>query len=208
MQSIETSDNLTSSKSSTPIRAAGIRDNLCRFVAGPVAGRPQWCWRVLETINMVPESSGCYAIYVGGVLAYIGSSCNLRSRLMQHGFRMVRNRKKSPPRWGDNAALTVKICLSRRYGDWLMREARLIRRLKPRDNKSAREFKSIPPPNDRFLHGVLVTCERTGVTMPHHCVPDAKHLLGVVRIMNKSGCFECRGGKHTITPIIKEATNA
>lgn len=67
-----------------------------------------------------------YALYVNGVLAYIGSTENFARRWRQHQFG-----KRLFTPWSDDDRLSVKIKESNRTGDWLMREYRLIRRLNP-----------------------------------------------------------------------------
>jgi excinuclease UvrABC nuclease subunit len=83
----------------------------------------------------VPREPGVYAIYVDRVLVYIGQSSNLFHRLCSHDidFSRYSNRVETP--WGDGFSVQCKYRLSSKYGDWLMREARLIKRLQPSGNK-------------------------------------------------------------------------
>ncbi len=95
-------------------------------------------WRVVDGRKDLPEA-GVYAIYRTGSLVYIGSSSQLSVRLQPY-FRV---------RHQDVPLVTVKVAPSRRAVDWLMREYRLIRRLRPVDNrthasgKRARRFESV-----------------------------------------------------------------
>jgi excinuclease UvrABC nuclease subunit len=85
----------------------------------------------------LPRVSACYAVYFNGVLQYIGSTVDLRNRFSEHAFRYGYARCMRTP-WGDvdaETVVTVKYRPSRKYGDWLMVEARLIRRLQPAYNK-------------------------------------------------------------------------
>jgi len=66
---------------------------------------------------------GVYAIFIDNQLKYIGSSGNLASRLLAH--------KRFYPIGHE---ITIKISHSRMAGDWLMREYRLIKRLRPMFN--------------------------------------------------------------------------
>lgn len=84
-----------------------------------------------ETTNDVPKLPGVYVIFVDKILYYIGSSNNLYTR-MRTSFQQ---KNGSPLR---ESTITVKYVITRRYGDWLMREARLIRRLNPSMNVLSR----------------------------------------------------------------------
>lgn len=102
-------------------------------------------WKPLNVIpddaredgDIVPEVGACYAIYLDGELAYIGSTANLRARMGEHGFHYARYAHKIVTRWGRFDRVHVKYKAFRRFGEWLMVEARLIRRLSPPFNKRA-----------------------------------------------------------------------
>src|SRR5690242_8942280 len=70
--------------------------------------------------------AGVYAIFQADRLLYIGSSINIRSRIWAH---------LATARFIGVKGLSVKYKKSQRYGDWLMTEARLLKRLRPRLNK-------------------------------------------------------------------------
>lgn len=72
------------------------------------------------------DAPAVYAIYDGSKLVYIGSTTGLRYRLKAHRTGILR--KLQNPQ--------IKYSFTKHYGDWLMREARLIRRLKPQFNSS------------------------------------------------------------------------
>jgi len=78
---------------------------------------------------------GVYAIYGDGVLLYVGSSENLKTRLHSHKFEWVHySTSVMHPEWGWFKSGHIKYSYSVRAGDWLMREHRLIKRLKPPKN--------------------------------------------------------------------------
>lgn len=85
-------------------------------------------WRA-ATPAEVHQTGGCYAIFDGTQLVYIGSAVDLRKRLSNQGIiaRMPRPHAKL----GSIPRPRLKITGSKRWGDWLTREARLIRRLRP-----------------------------------------------------------------------------
>lgn len=100
-----------------------------------------FAWRIVQR-GAIPSGPGVYAVYVRGELVYVGSSSDLRSRARLY-FRKARpvlnydEHDDRPPfetPWGhrhDGRDVVVKVKASRRYADWLMIEARLIRRLRP-----------------------------------------------------------------------------
>lgn len=83
----------------------------------------------------VPQEPGVYAIYIDRVLVYIGQSTNLFQRLCSYNINFARYSDSIETPWGNGFKVHCKYSLSSRYGDWLMREARLIRRLQPSGNK-------------------------------------------------------------------------
>jgi excinuclease UvrABC nuclease subunit len=85
----------------------------------------------------LPRVSCCYVIYLDGRLKYIGSTNDLRNRFSGHAFRYGYGRNIHTP-WGDfsdDIKFIIKYKPSKKYGDWLMIEARLIRKLRPEYNK-------------------------------------------------------------------------
>ena len=79
---------------------------------------------------------GVYVICIGGRVAYIGQSNDLRSRLRSHKITALPGVVARTP-WGKfrYPHITVRVRASSRTGDWLMRECRLIRRLRSRFNR-------------------------------------------------------------------------
>lgn len=83
------------------------------------------------------SSPCCYVIYFDSQPIYIGSTNNLRARFLGHSFRYGYAKVVMTP-WGDfdsRMKITIKYRPSKKYGDWLMIEARLIMRLQPIFNK-------------------------------------------------------------------------
>jgi hypothetical protein len=80
----------------------------------------------------LPIRPACYAIYLNGSLRYIGQTANLRKRIAGHGIELARYSDSIMTKeWGQFKACTIKANFGVRYGDWAMRELRLIRRLQP-----------------------------------------------------------------------------
>jgi excinuclease UvrABC nuclease subunit len=86
------------------------------------------------TPGRVPPAPGLYALFSGEQLLYLGSSVNLRDRLTDHG--VGRSWKRPPGRFTAVRRLRVRIALEPRRGRWLMREWRLIDRLRPPMNSA------------------------------------------------------------------------
>lgn len=107
--------------------------NYARRAAAPFG------WRVIVVRDAIP-AAGCYAIYHDGELVYIGSSARLTNRIATYLNPKPRATRRpvinsGARQRGAVASVVVKVKPSRRAGDWLMREYRLILRLKPRDNR-------------------------------------------------------------------------
>lgn len=108
-------------------------------IAQRTTGRAPFAWEWADEDNRnFPDVPACYAIYIDGEVAYVGQSFRLSSRLSSYHIHVnlfgVRADDWWVTPWGKFAHVRIKFKRSRRYGDWLMREARLIRRLKPRFN--------------------------------------------------------------------------
>ena len=83
----------------------------------------------------IPEVSCVYAFYFDNELVYIGSTVNLKKRLNSYRFRISFGRIVT--NWGrfdKDTKIEVKFKCSKKYGYWLMLEARLIKRLQPKFN--------------------------------------------------------------------------
>lgn len=75
----------------------------------------------LENAFHLPSLPCCYVIFsAAGSVLYVGQTTNLRNR-----FRTHRQGKAFP------AGSYFKARFGERYGDWAMRELRLIKRLRP-----------------------------------------------------------------------------
>lgn len=91
-----------------------------------------------------PAEPACYAVIVptgsGSRVVYVGQTNNLRLRICQHGIKVRGYSDVSPVStpWGSWRGVTVKAHFGVRYGDWAMRELRLIRRLNPWFNRRGR----------------------------------------------------------------------
>ncbi len=100
-----------------------------------------WFWlNSLHIPNVrLPEAPGVYVFLSGRHVDYVGSSGNLANRLRSYRFQIdqdISAQVYTP--WcneNPNTRLICKFRLSRRYGDWLSEEARLIWKLKPMYNK-------------------------------------------------------------------------
>lgn len=74
-----------------------------------------------------------YCVQIDGITVYVGSTRQFRTRFCEHKFRNGYENNIHLP-WcsiANTHKLTVKVGFTKRYGDWVMRELRLIRRLKP-----------------------------------------------------------------------------
>ena len=91
----------------------------------------------------VESRAGCYVVFLDDSAVYVGQSFNLRRRI--DGYRcenhpgiaeMSKGFVRTP--WGDFpwrfGQITLKVKYTRRFGEQLMLEARLIRRLHPTCN--------------------------------------------------------------------------
>lgn len=86
---------------------------------------------------IVAPRCGCvYVIYLDNELVYIGSTNNMFSRITRHVITQSFETHQIATPWGNGTRLTIKYKKSRRFGDWLMDEVRLIRRLRPRGNRA------------------------------------------------------------------------
>lgn len=77
---------------------------------------------------------GCYVVYLDGIIRYVGQSTNVQKRILSHRIRVGYSSCYLTP-WGEADTVIVKVRYSERYGDWAMRELRLIRWFNPAGNK-------------------------------------------------------------------------
>ena len=95
----------------------------------------RWKRYDFDAFRRLPREAGVYAIYLDGVLSYVGESINIQERFWMHNIRWGYACNIISP-WGrDHKSVFVKVSVSARYGDWAMRELRLIRRLLPPFNR-------------------------------------------------------------------------
>lgn len=93
-------------------------------------------WVSINLMNertKLPSIPCCYALFFNGKLKYIGSSNNLRNRFSGHSIRYGYSKNIITP-WGDfpdKTKIILKYKQTKKYGYWLMLEARLIMRLQP-----------------------------------------------------------------------------
>ena len=96
------------------------------------AGKQKWLgyWSPWQPIEMPPVPA-CYVIQLDGKTIYVGQTLNLRSRFYAHGIKPIGEGYKTA--WGRLSGdfLGLKVKLGSKYGDWAMREARLVKRLQP-----------------------------------------------------------------------------
>lgn len=100
-----------------------------------------WCHVDPYRTRPLHRLAGVYAIYINGTLVYVGQSVDIPGRLRSHGIKWKRRHGKIMLHtrwtgWVSGARIGVKVRASAAYGDWLMREARLIRRLRPAFNRT------------------------------------------------------------------------
>lgn len=94
-------------------------------------GRGRWT----KTPNdRIPSIGGTYAVFSAGKLLYIGSAANVRGRLQDHGIGGKWGRLVCA--FGPMDSITVRVAVDLKFGRWLMREARLVRRLQPPMNRT------------------------------------------------------------------------
>lgn len=91
-------------------------------------------WKLFRLPAVLPRAPGVYAVYLDGALTYIGQTVDLRNRMSEHDIRHGYAQNIITP-WGDAKDVVLKVGTSRKYGDWAMRELRLIRRLRPSGNR-------------------------------------------------------------------------
>lgn len=94
--------------------------------------------------HTIEARPGCYVIYLGGRLVYVGQSENVKRRIK--GYRCVNRRGAEdmrdghtnspwgPAHWRDGG-LRGKVRNAARFGEQLMTEARLIYRIRPPFNR-------------------------------------------------------------------------
>ena len=92
----------------------------------------------------IPKNPGVYCIYFQNIqmlksgkkhkIIYIGSSSKIRYRLEFYGFQLMYSNWSYKSKFGIGNFF-IKYKISKKYGDWLMDEVRLIRKIQPKFNK-------------------------------------------------------------------------
>jgi hypothetical protein len=98
---------------------------------------PDWDgsrWVSFDGWVILPHQPACYVIYLDGELSYIGQTTDLSKRIAGHGIRIGYGSGYITNDWGYYDNVVIKARFSTRFGDWAMRELRLIARLQPRLN--------------------------------------------------------------------------
>lgn len=95
-------------------------------------GGSNWV-RFVYNDDVLPHLPGVYVVYIKGRLTYIGQSADIAKRVRSYALRMSYGANWFTP-WGQTPEVIIKCRFAKEYGDWTMREAQLIRRLKPPQN--------------------------------------------------------------------------
>ena len=99
-------------------------------------------WRGSRWVSFTPDDTNvpplpaCYVVYLDGKLSYIGQTTDLRRMWLNHKIEICRYSRAVQTPWGRHVDVLFKVRFSTRYGDWAMREQRLIMRLQPPMNCS------------------------------------------------------------------------
>lgn len=112
-----------------------------------VSYRRRMKWTLAK--ERLPDSPGLYAIYLDGTLAYIGSSCKLRSRVNCHALGAAA--KYGLFKGAEFRVATVKFRHGHCMSKILEVESALIARLRPalnrRDNPNSKKLEKLPMTN-------------------------------------------------------------
>ena len=94
-------------------------------------------WKTFNTENAleIRNDPGVYVFYdLSRKVLYIGSSAKVGNRVRGH-YQIGYGSDVQTKKWGTFDDIVIKVSYSRKYGDWAMRELRLIRKLKPLFNQ-------------------------------------------------------------------------
>ena len=99
----------------------------------------RWSTYFFNDLSELPDAAGVYVAYSALWPVYVGQSVSVFKRWQQHSPKAVATDPDGQPiiehrDWGRVGEFRLKVRLDRRFGERLMREARLIRRIKPRFN--------------------------------------------------------------------------
>ena len=185
-------------RTANPASAAGLR----RRQYGPLNSR--WVSCIPGDRNSIPNQPGVYVIYIDDSIAYVGSSTTLRNRLKSYRFKVVNTYKgvASTP-FGRGVAL-IKYSTSRKLGEWLMREVRLINRLKPPHNVRDNPRLTVKSFKCAFSPPLLILCKKSSREFYSIGGTEIVGVFTDLALMNESGCFHCKGGsQHEVIKILK-----
>lgn len=122
----------------------GLRDQIergWRHAVAPIVELRVGRWTAFQFADPADLSCqpACYVVQIDGLVVYVGQTRDLRTRFKGHGFRLLWDEwgalwHRTP--WGfyELGRVGFKRREVERYGDWLMHECRLIRRLRPSFN--------------------------------------------------------------------------
>ena len=113
------------------VRGSGVKQNVSK-------------WLTPRSANEIPDLPGVYVLILDKAWIYVGSTSSLAKRLRQHNIRkhepasylytVEDAEAKWLTPWGSCRTVKVKIRPTQKFGEWLMIEARLIKRLQPHLN--------------------------------------------------------------------------
>ncbi len=87
----------------------------------------------LADTGLIQNTPGVYVIYGDDQILYIGQSSDVGKRILNHRIRYSYSNYILTP-WGKHLSIKIKVSYSKRYGDWAMRELRLIKKIQPPHN--------------------------------------------------------------------------
>lgn len=97
----------------------------------PKRTTPRWLRADPTEYWKIPAVAAVYALLLDGRVMYVGQTQNLFRRFNAYHMRDGYGGGTFTP-WGQfRGEIVLKFSPSKRYGDWAMRELRLIRRLQP-----------------------------------------------------------------------------
>ncbi len=105
------------------------------FFVGKINMATNWIeYDPLSLLYSGVSNSPCvYCVQIDGITVYVGSTRRFRSRFYEHKFRHGYANNIHLP-WcsvDSKTKVCVKVGYTKKYGDWAMRELRLIKKLKP-----------------------------------------------------------------------------
>lgn len=98
-------------------------------------------WVTITDYRQAPQAPGVYVFMLDGKPYYVGQAVNLRVRIPAHikpYAHLARRQFLHEHNLMARRCQTIKYKVGRRYGEWLMWEARLIKRLRPAGNEPTR----------------------------------------------------------------------